>query len=136
MPSENVTVAIDNLTTAVTGIGTSFDGMTAAITGIATAITLLVAAIQIMRIFELALLIGFLALAYWRQEEVLFAASAVITILIAFEWVSTYPGIAVILWAFGLYLVGFKVIIPIMAGGSARGFSQFKAMFHRVKGEE
>ncbi len=91
---------------------------------------------SLIEIFELALLIGFLALAYWRQEEVLFAVSAVITILIAFEWIATYPGIAVILWVFGLYLVGFKVLIPIMQGGTARGFSQFKAMFHRVKGED
>jgi len=128
MPSDNVTDAIDNLSTVMGGFVTPVES-------IGSALALLVAALQLIRLFEIVLLFGFLTLAFWKNDTILFTVSGIITVLLGTEWIDTYPGISVTLWGFAVYQLTFKALIPMLySGGPERGLSQFKALISRARG--
>ncbi len=128
MPSDNTTAAIDNLAIVMGGFITP-------ITAIGAALTLLVAALQLVKLFELSLLLGILAIAFWQKDSILFMVSGIIIILISVQWMASYPGVVVTLWGLAVYLLSFKGLIPMLAtGGRSRGLSQFKSMFHKGGG--
>ena len=126
MPSANTTVAIDGLTAAVTGLATSFNGIAAAL--------------QIGLLFELSLLIGIMSIAFWRLDKdpldamILFIVSGIITILIGVQWIDAYPGVSVALWALGVYQLLKAVLLALESKGPSIGISQFKGLFHKVRG--
>lgn len=85
-------------------------------------------------LFELALLLGFLALAFWQKDIVLYVVTAIISILLAADWVDSYPGISVAIFTLGVYLAVKVIIMVFETGGYARGMSQFKGVWAAVKG--
>lgn len=137
--SENTTEAIDNLsgnltasmgdfTTAVTNMTATFDTLVAAV-------TLLAAALQMIKLFELCLIIGFLVVAFWQNDIVLYLVSGLITWLIGAQWIGDYPGVTVVLWGMGTYELLKGVVMALEMGGPARGWSQIKGLFSRLRGQ-
>lgn len=130
MPSGNVTAAIDNLTTVLTG-------SPAAITAVATALTLMVTALQLSAFFELFLLLGMVYLSFSRGDMILQIVSGLVTFFIALLWFEDYTGISFVLIGLSAYQLIWQSLIPAVTGsGPSRGWSQFKALYYKVRGRE
>lgn len=126
--SANVTQAIDGLTATMTGINTSFDTFT-------SIMLLFVAALQIVKLFEVILLLGVLGLMIWWRDMIGYIIAALILIFIGAQWIADYPGVSITLFGLSAYMFLKAVVIALTAGGSSRGWSQFKAIWAKVRGK-
>lgn len=129
MPSANVTDALDNLTLAFQSFVNSFDTYNTTMSSLVSAINNLPFAM----FFELLLLLGILAIAFWQKELIFWMLSGVITLVIGMLWVSDYPGVAVMMW----FLSGYEVVRGFMGLiknlGPSKGYSQFKEWYRKAR---
>lgn len=131
MPSENTTIAIDNLTLAMQSINVSIDAFTTALTD---SLTLVANALQIGLLFELLLFFGLLTLAFWRQDMILFIVSGLVTLFFSLTWIDNYSGISIVLMFLAVYQLYRAVVMALEAGGPAKGLAQFKGIYNKVRG--
>jgi len=73
-------------------------------------------------------------LAFWQKQFVLYIISAVITIVAGASWMADLPGISVMLWGLAVYELYMVIVMVFEAGGTARGWSQFKEFWSKSKG--
>jgi len=94
-----------------------------------------------MDITEVLLLLGILYITWNGAKDrepqdnmLMHAIAGLIVMFIAAEWISSYPGIGIMVFVLSVYIL-LKVIIIMGAQlGPAKGFSQFKAMYNNARG--
>ncbi len=84
-------------------------------------------------VFEIVIFLMFLILAWWQKDMILWLMSGLATIYIAATYSDDLPAFCGLLFALAVYELYLGLMIAIQAGGPAKGLSQFKAMFSRVK---
>jgi len=85
---------------------------------------------------ELTGVIVFLAmllLAWWQKDMILWWLSGYITISTAGAWISELPAICIMLYLLAVYEFYLGLMIALKAGGDARGLSQFRSIWQRIK---
>lgn len=80
------------------------------------------------------LLIGIAFLSFTRKDMIIYIVSGLITLAIGALWFDDYLLIAIAVMGLGLYQIILAVIEAVTAGGSSRGFSQFKGAYNALKG--
>lgn len=68
-----------------------------------------------------------------EHKMILYLVAGIVTIIIVAGWTEDYPGIAVTLGGFSIYLIIRSIFIALQSGGPARGMSQFKGIWGQLK---
>lgn len=82
-----------------------------------------------------ALVMIFTVIAFWQKDFILYLFVAILTVPLAVEWIDDIPILGVALFALTVYEILLALIIVFRTGGEARGFSQFKEMWSKVRGK-
>lgn len=83
---------------------------------------------------DIALVIFLIFMAYWKNDFLLYLVAGIVTFLFAATWIDYYQDVSVIMVIFGCGLIAMAVILSLQAGGSSRGWSQFKGFYESIKG--
>lgn len=82
----------------------------------------------------LILAIGVTALAFWQKDMILFIVSGIVMILVGGQWIDDYAGVTIVLWGLGVYQLLKALILALEIGGPAKGWSQFKGFYQKIRG--
>lgn len=104
-------------------------------TDIATQLSNLVSALGDITwpVFEVVLVIGLLFLALWRQKILLYMVSGLVTLFIGLSWVSEYAGVAIAMLFLAAYEMLEGLLMALASDKPARGWSQFRGLWNKVK---
>jgi len=102
-------------------------------TGLLSNLAIIAAATKMLA--EIIFVLGILAVAFWQKDMIFWIISGIITILISTEWIDSYPGPVVALWALGVYQVLKGLLMALVSDKPSQGLSQFKELWRRALGK-
>jgi len=84
--------------------------------------------------FELMLALGFFTLALWKKDILLDTASGIVLIFVGLAWVDSYTWLSQLLVVLGGYQF-FNALTKVFTEKTeARGISQFKSLYQKLRG--
>ncbi len=88
---------------------------------------------MLISVVEILILFGFLFLAFWVRDMILYIITGVISIIVGARWMDEMPGISVMLFGLAVYLLILGLLMPFQSSSPAKGLSHFKALWERAK---
>ena len=85
-------------------------------------------------IAELVIFITLLYLAFWQKGIITYIISSVVTIMVGATWIDDLPAVSIMLWGLATYELYLVIILIFETGGMAKGMSQFKGLWDKVRG--
>ena len=86
------------------------------------------------QLFEILLVLGLVAIAFWRGEMLFYFISGVITLFIGLSWLDNYAGVSMALCFLAAYELFKGLMLALTSDKPSGGTSVFKSLFHKIKG--